>query len=36
MGAFVGLCCWAYGPSRRARFEEDGRLPFRDEEGDEG
>lgn len=31
MGAFVALCVWAYSPAQRARFEEDARLPFRDE-----
>jgi cytochrome c oxidase cbb3-type subunit 4 len=40
MGAFIALCVWAYGPSRRARFEEDARLPFCDdvaaEPGEEG
>lgn len=28
MAAFVGLCVWAYSPSRRARFEADACLPF--------
>jgi cytochrome c oxidase cbb3-type subunit 4 len=32
--AFVALCGWAYSPSRRARFEADGRLPFHDEPAD--
>lgn len=32
LAAFLGIVCWAYGPSRKARFERDGRLPFdRDE-----
>jgi cytochrome c oxidase cbb3-type subunit 4 len=25
---FVGIVWWAYAPSRRARFERDGQLPF--------
>lgn len=32
MAAFIGLCIWAYGPSRRARFEADACLPFLDDE----
>lgn len=34
MIAFVALCVWAYSPAQRARFEEDGRLPFQDESED--
>ena len=34
MIAFVALCAWAYSPAQRARFEEDGRLPFHDEPDD--
>jgi cytochrome c oxidase cbb3-type subunit IV len=30
---FIGIVWWAYGGSRKARFEEDGRIPF--EETDE-
>jgi cytochrome c oxidase cbb3-type subunit 4 len=26
--AFIGIVCWAYAPSRRARFERDAMLPF--------
>jgi cytochrome c oxidase cbb3-type subunit 4 len=26
--AFLGIVFWAYGPSRRERFERDGLLPF--------
>ena len=26
--AFLGIVWWAYGPSRKARFEEDARLLF--------
>ena len=29
---FTGIVWWAYGPSRRARFERDARLPFDDPE----
>jgi len=32
--AFLGIIYWAYGPSRRERFERDGMLPF--EESDSG
>lgn len=31
MLCFVGLCVWAYGPSRRARFDADAQIPFEDE-----
>jgi cytochrome c oxidase cbb3-type subunit 4 len=31
--AFVALCCWAYSPSRRDRFERDACLPFLDDDG---
>ena len=27
---FIGIVWWAYGSSRKARFEEDGRIPFED------
>jgi cytochrome c oxidase cbb3-type subunit IV len=26
--AFLGIVWWAYGPSRKTRFEEDARLVF--------
>jgi cytochrome c oxidase cbb3-type subunit 4 len=29
---FVGILVWAYGPSRRARFDEAARLPFEQED----
>jgi len=29
---FIGICWWAYRSGNRARFEEDGRLAFGDEE----
>ena len=29
---FLGIVWWAYGPSRKARFEENARLPFEGEE----
>jgi cytochrome c oxidase cbb3-type subunit 4 len=32
--AFVALCVWAYSPAQRARFEEDGLLPFREDADD--
>lgn len=28
---FIGIVWWAYGPSRRQRFERDADLPFADE-----
>jgi cytochrome c oxidase cbb3-type subunit 4 len=31
LAAFLGIVWWAYGPSRRSRFERDGRLPFDDD-----
>ena len=31
MLCFAGLCIWAYGPSRRARFDVDAQIPFEDE-----
>lgn len=31
LAAFLGIVWWAYGPTRRGRFEQDGRLPFDDE-----
>ena len=30
--AFLGVIWWAYGPRRKTRFEEDGNLPFADEQ----
>lgn len=30
---FLGIVWWAYGSSRKARFEEDGNIPF--EENDD-
>ena len=30
--AFAGIVWWAFGPSRRERFERDARLVFDDEE----
>jgi cytochrome c oxidase cbb3-type subunit IV len=32
LAAFLGVVWWAYGPSRRERFERDALLPFADEE----
>jgi cytochrome c oxidase cbb3-type subunit 4 len=34
MLAFLALCWWAYSPANRRRFEEDARLPFRDDADD--
>lgn len=30
--AFLGVIWWAYGSKRKTRFEEDGNLPFVDEQ----
>lgn len=29
---FIGIIWWAYGNSRKARFEEDGQIPFEDDD----
>lgn len=29
--AFIGVCWWAYSPSRKKQFEEAANLPFGDE-----
>jgi cytochrome c oxidase cbb3-type subunit 4 len=34
--AFIGIVWWAYGPSRKARFEQDARLVFTDDEDGKG
>lgn len=31
MVAFIGICWWAFSPSRKAKFEEAARLPFADD-----
>ena len=28
MAAFLSICWWAYRPSNRQRFEDNGRLPL--------
>jgi len=28
MATFLGIVWWAYGPSRKARFERDALMPF--------
>ena len=33
LAAFLGIVWWAYGPSRKARFERDALLPFMEAEG---
>jgi cytochrome c oxidase cbb3-type subunit 4 len=30
---FLGIVWWAYGPSRRERFEQDARIALDDDEG---
>lgn len=32
LGAFLGICWWAYRPSNRSRFERDAWLAFDDAE----
>ena len=34
--AFLGVVWWAYGPSRKQRFERDALLPFEDTESRNG
>lgn len=29
--AFIGVCWWAFAPSRRKRFEDAANLPFADD-----
>ena len=36
LAAFLGIVWWAYGPSRKERFERDALLPFLDHEEEEG
>jgi cytochrome c oxidase cbb3-type subunit IV len=31
--AFFGVCCWAFSPKLKQRFEDDAKLPFADELG---
>ncbi|MDF1763148.1 MAG: cbb3-type cytochrome c oxidase subunit 3 [Oleibacter sp.] len=30
--AFLAVLWWAYGPQRKNRFEDDGDIPFREED----
>jgi cytochrome c oxidase cbb3-type subunit IV len=30
---FAGIVWWAYRPKNKKRFEEDARIPFKDEDG---
>lgn len=32
LAAFLGIVWWAYGPTRKERFERDGRLPLDEED----
>jgi cytochrome c oxidase cbb3-type subunit 4 len=32
MIAFIGVCWWAYGGKRKARFDEAAMLPFADDD----
>jgi cytochrome c oxidase cbb3-type subunit IV len=36
LAAFIGIVWWAYGASRRSRFELDALLPFSDAEDEKG
>lgn len=31
---FAGIVFWAYRPKNKKRFEEDARIPFKDDEGE--
>ena len=33
VAAFIGIVIWVFGRKRKARFEEDARIPFDDEKG---
>jgi cytochrome c oxidase cbb3-type subunit IV len=33
IAAFVGIVIWAFGRKRKARFEEDAKIPFDDGKG---
>ena len=33
--AFIGVCWWAFAPSRRKRFEDAANLPFADDKPSE-
>ena len=30
---FVGIVVWAFGRKRKARFEQDAKIPFQDKDG---
>lgn len=34
--AFLGICYWAYSARNKQRFDEAARLPFADDENNEG
>jgi cytochrome c oxidase cbb3-type subunit IV len=36
LAAFLGIVWWAYGPSRKERFERNALLPFSDDEENAG
>jgi cytochrome c oxidase cbb3-type subunit 4 len=36
LAAFLAIVWWAYGPSRKRRFERDALLPFDDTESRKG
>lgn len=33
LAVFIGIVVWAFGRKRKARFEEDARIPFDDRKG---
>lgn len=34
--AFIAVAWWAFSPSRKKRFQEDAKLPFADDEPNQG
>jgi cytochrome c oxidase cbb3-type subunit IV len=33
IAAFIGVVIWAFGRKRKARFEDDAKIPFKDGKG---
>ena len=36
MALFVGIVIWVFWPSRRREMEDNARIPFRDQEDEDG
>jgi cytochrome c oxidase cbb3-type subunit 4 len=36
MAVFIGIVAWVYWPKRKREMEEHGRIPLRDDDGDDG